>query len=116
MHTVTVGTSVFQFEELYEDERGNVGFLRAYDEDSGFELGINGVTWQAEQLNLTSYTAGTITDAPIVLEDGEMCLFTYKGEECLGFYSKANDTFINYVSTICFLNEAIMITPLRERT
>ena len=117
METVTVKGRVYKVNYPYLMPDGQMGYLTGIVDGQFSLIAAKNITdsqWEVDYLH--EIFPGTITDAPIELEDGEMFLFTYEDAQCLGFYSKANDTFINYESTICFINEAILITPLRERT
>ena len=119
METVTVKGKVYQIGQLYICNQGEIGILKKADESEDFPFILSwdnkvvSETKPCERIyELHHSLLGTITDAPIELENGDMCAFEYDNTHCLGFYSKANDTFVNNGEFVCFLNEAIMIDPL----
>lgn len=73
METVTVKGKVYQIGEWYLNDRDEACSLIGHGVD-GFEVDINGMLCQSHELAVIE-TVGTITDAPIELEDGEwyMC-------------------------------------------
>lgn len=76
MDTVKVKGWVYQIGGLYLDGESNTGYLIGADEDIGsFKLSMNGTDWFTNRIETSDHQSGTITEAPIELEDGEwyMC-------------------------------------------
>ena len=116
MKTVTVKGKVYQTGGMYyfyglTRTGGEISIL-LYANDNGFQTYDN--TW--ENCVVLDQKVGTITDAPIELEDGEMYSFEFDATRCMGFFNEAHQAFVNCGTFLCFLNEAIMIAPLMERT
>ena len=112
METVTVKSRVYQIGGLYMFGAAGIYPLLGVKGDMfhfGHHPADEGSSYNCEEISLN---LGTITDAPIELEDGDMCRFEYQNTHCMGFYSKANKSFVNFGETICFLREVIMIDPL----
>lgn len=114
MKTVTVKGKVYQTGEWYLNDQDEACYLIDHSID-GFEVDINGMRYQSQELTVIE-SVGTITDAPIELEDGEMYSFEFDATRCMGFFNEAHQAFVNCGTFLCFLNEAIMIAPLMERT
>lgn len=118
MKTVTVKGKVYQvgaiywargeYLELVRVKNMGTGFLMAYPDKSAAFVGT-------DTLKTVDQELGTIIDAPIELEDGDMCAFEYQNTHCMGFYNKGTKTFVNFGETVCCLSEAVMIAPLVEK-
>lgn len=118
METLTVDGKVYKIGAMYW-AAGEYLELVSYTHLGGFimaypDIGAGHVS--ASCIKVIENENGTITDAPIELEDGEMYSFEFDAMRCMGFFNKAGQTFVNFGEFLCFRSEAIMIAPLMERT
>lgn len=120
METVNVNGRLYQMGQMYRNVCGEACILVSVIDNTPRPFGVvplsAGQKIYAGSLSpIDPRELGTITDAPIELEDGDMCAFEYQNTHCMGFYNKGTKTFVNFGETVCCLSEAIMIAPLVEK-
>lgn len=86
METVTVEGKVYQIGGIYKYDGAEYCFLKAVKSGVFIVLrfGVHEVSYPA---GLTATPLGTITDAPLELEDSEWYLCKFKGDETVVFWT-----------------------------
>lgn len=120
METVTVRGEIYEIGEPYTiDNDGEIGYLHSYDFDLGhFVVSIKGdltAIHATPKLIRAIDSVGTITDAPMELENYDVCEFEVNGFRSAGIFNKERNCFMNAGNKVCGFNEAVKIVPLREK-